>query len=93
MDNAAVHVGEETYNDIVEALQLAQVHLYFLPAYSPELNAAEFVFHEIKRKLKKHRNGEERLWVDTMVACAEISHEKMFGFYQKALYGWTKGFM
>ena len=39
MDNVAVHVGEEAYNDIVEALQLAQVHLYFLPAYSPELNA------------------------------------------------------
>ena len=49
---------EEIYNDIVEALQLVKVHLYFLPAYSPELDAAEFVFHEIKREVKKHRNGE-----------------------------------
>ena len=92
MDNTTVHVEEETYNDIV-ALQLAQVHLYFLPAYSPELNAAEFVFHEIKIKVKKHKNGEEILWVDTIVACAEIFHDKLFGFYQKPLYGWTKGFM
>ena len=22
----------------------------------------------------------------------KISHTKMFGFYQKALYGWSKGF-
>ena len=84
---------EETYNDIVEALQLAKVHLYFLPGYSLELDAAEFAFHEIKRKVKKHKNGEERLWIDIMLACIEISHETMFGFYLKALYGWTKGFM
>ena len=83
MDSAAVYIGEETYNDIVEALQLVQVHLYFLHAYSLELDAAEFVFYEIKRKVKKHRNREKRLWVDIMVACAEIS---LFGFYQKALY-------
>ena len=70
MDNAAGHVGEETYNDIVEALQLAQIYLYFLPAYSPELDTAEFVFHEIKRKVKKHKDGDKRLWIDTIMACA-----------------------
>ena len=55
----------------MKALQLAEIQLCFLPAYLPELDAAEFVFYEIKRKVKKHKNEKEILWVNTMVACAE----------------------
>ena len=70
----------------------AGVQIVFLPVYSPELDATEFVFHEIKLEVKKHREEEKRLWIDTLVACSKISHTKMFGFYQKALYGWSKDF-
>jgi len=66
------------------------VKLAFLPAYSPELDAAEFVFHEIKNKVKRQRESDEQLWIDTLLAISKISHSKMFGFYQKALYGWAR---
>jgi hypothetical protein len=63
--------------------------LCFLPTYSPEFDAAEFVFNQIHGNVKKNRNSSDQLWFD-VIFLAQISHIQMYGFYSKALYGWAK---
>jgi len=53
-DNAAVHVGEETYEFINDLLKVAGIELIYLPAYSPELNPCELIFNCLKNDLKNH---------------------------------------
>jgi transposase len=64
--------------------------LAFLPAYSPELDAAELVFNQAKRDIRHNRSStQDTLWVDLTLSLAKISHSTMFSFYQRALYGWV----
>ena len=86
-----MHIGEESYDAIQSAIDAAGVKIVFLPAYSPELDAGEFVFQEIKKVVRRHRTPEEKLWIDTLLACSTITHTKMFSFYQQALYDWGRG--
>jgi len=91
LDNAAVHVGSESWDLMVAIFQSAGVHICFLPCYSPELDAAEYVFHFVKDRVKRNRSKHsDKLWIDTVVALASISQETMWGFYQKSLFGWLK---
>ena len=47
LDNGSIHRSKET-RAAIPALRARGVHLYFLPAYSPELNAIESAFRAIK---------------------------------------------
>ncbi|KYQ96792.1 hypothetical protein DLAC_04092 [Tieghemostelium lacteum] len=44
MDNAAVHLGSDTFPVLCLVLEELQITLKFLPAYSPELNPIELCF-------------------------------------------------
>jgi transposase len=66
------------------------VNLCFLPTYSPELNAAEFIFNLVKQQVKQNKFQHEYLWLYTIEALAGITKEIMWGFYQNALFGWIK---
>jgi hypothetical protein len=74
----------ELLDDITRKVQ---IKLCFLPTYSPELDAVEFVFNQIRGEVKKNRNTTNQLWFDVTCAIATISHIQMYGFYTKALYG------
>ena len=47
LDNASIHKAKAT-KLVVEYLKRQGVTLYFLPAYSPELNRIEKVWHKVK---------------------------------------------
>ncbi|EFA79070.1 hypothetical protein PPL_08540 [Heterostelium album PN500] len=59
MDNATVHLGDDTHPIIVERLTNAGVDIRFLPAYSPELNPIELVFGYVKNYVRHHRTLQE----------------------------------
>jgi transposase len=50
MDNAAIHHGGR----IAEICDDADVLLFYLPPYSPDLNPIEKVFSVLKSQLKRH---------------------------------------
>ena len=88
----SVHVGSDSWDLAIGIFDEAGVHLCFLPAYSPELNAAEFVFHFVKERVMLNQSRKEHLWLDTIQAIAEITKEMMWGFYCKSLFEWLKDF-
>ena len=47
LDNASIHKAKATRH-VVEYLKNQGVTLYFLPAYNPELNCIERLWHKIK---------------------------------------------
>lgn len=47
LDNASIHTSKVMEN-VMEALKEKGVSFYFLPAYSPELNRIERLWHKIK---------------------------------------------
>ena len=47
LDNASIHKAK-TIKHVVEYLKKQGVTLYFLPAYSPELNRIERLWHQMK---------------------------------------------
>eukprot|EP01126_Amoeba_proteus_P063025 TRINITY_DN8642_c0_g1_i1.p2 TRINITY_DN8642_c0_g1~~TRINITY_DN8642_c0_g1_i1.p2 ORF type:complete len:120 (-),score=21.74 TRINITY_DN8642_c0_g1_i1:50-409(-) len=53
VDNVAIHCATASMTVMIEILQTFGIHLIFIPAYSPELNACEFVFAEIKKKIRR----------------------------------------
>jgi transposase len=59
LDNASFHKSKATRH-VIEYLEKQGVHLYFLPAYSPELNRIERLWHKIKHTWMevKHRTEE-----------------------------------
>jgi hypothetical protein len=49
LDNASIYVGSELWNFAMAIFETAGINLCFLLTYSPELNAAEFVFNLVKQ--------------------------------------------
>jgi len=47
IDNAPTHTSEE-FDDQIETWAQRGLHLYFLPAYCPELNLIEHLWRKIK---------------------------------------------
>jgi hypothetical protein len=47
MDNAPIHVADDMLRVLETILDLADVRLFFLPKYSPELNPCEMVFAQV----------------------------------------------
>jgi len=55
LDNASVHYADAIADTLDELLEAKGVRMYFLPAYSPELNPCELVFAQAKYHLRRHR--------------------------------------
>jgi hypothetical protein len=51
-DNAAVHIGADSRDELNKALADAGVDMFLLPTYSPELNPCELVFARIKNYMR-----------------------------------------
>ena len=85
LDNASVHKGQDTFEVIMLLAQLAGVQIYFLPAYSPELNPCEPIFGFIKSELRYHRplGGDDAFWFDIATAFSKVTHEMVMNFYRR----------
>lgn len=88
LDNASVHVGQETTNLVFDLLSSYNVYLLFLPAYSPELNPCEFVFSHLKGSLRK-MSLSPTLIREIVLALGEIDHQQLLGFYKKCIWSVT----
>ena len=80
LDNASFHKSKATKH-VVEYLQKQGVHLYFLPAYSPELNRIERLWHKVKHTWMevKHRT-EEMLEADVAHILDNFGTKYKFAF-------------
>jgi len=80
LDNASIHRAKAT-RPIVEHLKKQGVRLYFLPAYSPELNRIECVWHKMKHTWMevKHRT-EEMLEADICHIIDNFGSKYKFAF-------------
>lgn len=56
VDNCAIHGGLETFDLLMMMLEIYDIRLVYLPAYSPEFNPIELVFAQVKRFLCIHRD-------------------------------------
>lgn len=86
MDNASVHVGFEVFSKIHEVFDKLGVRLVLLPAYSPELNPAEYIFAFVKNTLRYNRNASLPLWRDIMRVLTTLSRETVLSMYWRCIY-------
>ena len=89
-DNASIHGGEETLELLLEYLQVNEVTLIYLPAYSPELNPCELVFAMVKTFLRNNRNISIPLLEDIAIGFAIPTKENMENFYHKCCRSFEK---
>ena len=61
------------------------IRMLFLPTYSPELNPCELVFSQVKRYIRAHRNSDEPLLVDLVMALASVSTQNVLGYYDHCI--------
>jgi len=86
VDNAAVHGGADTWRVVTLVLRAYNVHLRYLPAYSPELNPCELVFNEVKRWVRAHREVGVSVFEEVLKAISTITQEQMFQWYLHCLF-------
>lgn len=53
LDNAAIHNGADIFPILFDVFRLLSITIKFLPKYSPELNAAEFIQGFVKRDIAR----------------------------------------
>ena len=85
LDNARVHHATQTTPMIEDLLGLHGVQMRFLPAYSPELNPCEFVFAEVKRRLREQSRIMPEFWQETLRHFASITTEEMDLYYKHCI--------
>ena len=88
MDNARIHSCNDVLDDLLELFEQKGIKMCFQPSYSPELNAAELYFGWIKRNLQYSPSIDLRSEVVKKLNI--IPQDTIMGFYQHAIYGWTK---
>lgn len=82
LDNATVHCGADSLEMIVAVLNAVGVKLAFLPTYSPELNPCEFCFGFVKQHLRRHRDIQEKFWIEIIKAFAKLTTTHVQAFYR-----------
>ena len=84
MDNLSVHKNRRV-RELVEERWCCE--LWFLPAYSPELNPIEQAFSKIKGALRKAKaRGLETLFEATREALRSVTEEDACGFFSHCGY-------
>ena len=74
-DNASVHFGGDTMEELDELFQQHGIETRCLPTYSPELNPIERCFCVIKTYLRYNRDTSRSLLDDIIQAFALLDHE------------------
>jgi transposase len=84
-DNAPVHKGVDSLPKLSRFLAAKGIQLWFLPKYSPELNPCELVFAQVKNWLRRHRNHNEKFYVDLARAFSNVSLDNMQNYYRRCI--------
>lgn len=84
LDNASVHRAAAIVEEVEMLLEISGVRMFFLPAYSPELNPCELVFAWVKRQLRCFRN-ELPLWRQVQDLFASMTGRNMEKFYKHCI--------
>ena len=83
MDNLSVHKNRR----VRELIEEKGCELWFLPAYSPDLNPIEQVFSKIKGALRKAKaRGLDALFEATREALRSVTEEDACGFFSHCGY-------
>lgn len=84
MDNLSVHKSRS----VREAIERRGCQLWFLPAYSPDLNPIEEAFSKVKNSLRKARARTlDALFEATHLALGAVSAGDARGFFSHCGYG------
>jgi len=86
LDNASIHGGLDSIDELLQELQKHGVTLAYLPAYSPELNPCEPVFLILKAHLRNHRDTTIPICLDVVRGLAKVTYSKLLAFYDKCIY-------
>lgn len=81
VDNATVHFGEGTRDELLQLLTDHGVQYLFLPTYSPELNPCELVFSFIKKHVRSTRSAELQVPLLVAQALSLLPYNHVVRFY------------
>jgi transposase len=84
VDNASVHYADSIATMLDDILAAVGVRMFFLPAYSPELNPCELVFAQVKHYLRRHRLDLPFLF-EIAIAFAQVSADNVRHYYDECL--------
>jgi len=86
LDNASVHWAADTVEELEALVDQADVRLVFTPTYSPELNPCEFVFAQVKRRLRERTDWEHLSFLRNVLrAFASVSYENVYHYYDSCI--------
>lgn len=85
VDNAAVHCRHDSSATLIDILEIWEIHLIFLPAYSPELNPCELVFSLVKTYLRNHR-GNQHIQTETIAALDAVDTWHLVAWYRHCIF-------
>jgi len=85
MDNASIHTAYTSSKVLKDVLEIFQVTLIFLPAYSPELNPCELVFNVIKQYIR-NRDVQDNTLENVYKAVSSITVDHMVSFYRHCIF-------
>jgi hypothetical protein len=60
-NNTSIHLDSDTIDLLQQILQMMNIRMELLLAYSPKLNLAELVFSESKLHSRIHQNGSKKI--------------------------------
>jgi len=81
VDNASIHFGSSSWETLLLLCNSNQVHLCFLPKYSPELSPVELVFSYLKGFIRNNRCPTDKLWEIMAQGLVELPYEMLLKFY------------
>lgn len=83
-DNASIHFGSATWQELTDLLDENGIRYLFLPTYSPELNPCEMVFASMKRWIRNAGSTEcPSLYWRINDSLAQVSYSSMLAFYDE----------
>lgn len=86
MDNARIHTARYILSAFSVLMHAAQVQVWFLPTYSPELNPCEPVFGQCKHYLRYRRCMHAPFWSEVVVGFSKASAAHMLNYYNKCIW-------
>ncbi len=83
VDNASIHFGGNTWEELTTQLEQHGVRYLFLPTYSPELNPCELVFAAVKSFIRNYPGQRNNLKNLIFQGLAHVSYFSILNFYNE----------
>lgn len=86
LDNASIHMAQDSRVILNHIFNLAGIQLSFLPTYSPDLNPIEFIFGIVKNLLYTHRQPTDDFETSVFAAFSAITQHDVDSTIQHCYY-------